>query len=319
MDALREGIEESLPIFRNLDRNLRVIIDGLRAELADAEGRDEDFRKLTAAQRQKILFYESAISSLLFLDLSDKRREITELYKSLGIFYSTKFSVAAAEEAEGAEEAEPMTDPLSRMSVGAITDHSVLPLESDLHRAHFYFDRALEHTTEPAHILNLKGTSLMFLSRPEWMQQATHLFERSLLFDPRQQKPHWNLAMIALQTTQHLDVGEQHLRDALACPYFDHPDSPRQDSELHVALAVVSCLRAGSGSETEHHVDAALASLRDAIGARKPTDKPSLAEWFDDSYLHFWTPLTATPAGAEAFATLKGQLLAEGTHERAGR
>ncbi len=159
----------------------------MKTELHGVHGEDNDYAKLDPAATQKILFYENAVSSLLFLDPEDIRGEIADVYRLLGNFYGSRYSVRIDQIRSDAGS----TDTPEQLGTRLRQANA-----DDLHRSSFYFDRALSGTAKRYKVYNLKGHVLMHPFCPEWLDDARLCFERSVQLEPNQQKPYLNLANI---------------------------------------------------------------------------------------------------------------------------
>jgi hypothetical protein len=133
MDKLKGEVESDFPMLGRMGRNFSKVLTGLTEACGMLEIKDKTYTSLSWAEEQGILFYESAMSTSMLLNTEGRSKEISKIYRLLGVFYGSKF--------------------FSSLNDGKLpTNEGLSPVGEldasfnirDLDRARFYFDKAIE-------------------------------------------------------------------------------------------------------------------------------------------------------------------------------
>ncbi len=121
LDRLRDELQLDFPMLGRIQSNFMSVLLSLRTACQSLVPRDDTYGGLNWKEKQDILFYENAITTALLLNTKGYEKELSEIYRLLGIFYGSRFN-------------------------STLVDNKFLsnPDTSDFDRAHFYFERAVK-------------------------------------------------------------------------------------------------------------------------------------------------------------------------------
>ncbi|HWY49691.1 MAG TPA: hypothetical protein VNX70_20050, partial [Bryobacteraceae bacterium] len=138
------------------------------------EAMDETYEKLTWDQRESILFLEHAVADSLLLDTRDFNPQLSEIYRLLGLFYGSRYSVAKAKHVEAGQ--------------------------ADLDRARFYFDRAIQLDPKNYFAYSHAGYFTLYFDDPLLAARSREYFRQAAVVGPSKQSPLINMALLCLNS-----------------------------------------------------------------------------------------------------------------------
>jgi hypothetical protein len=201
--------ERRYPIFSRAEEARREAYRALVAAFS-SEGldwRDNLYDRMKLFDRQRLLSVERFIG-LEFLEWAENDPDYPTNLRRLANFYSSKY-----------------------VSEGS-------PSAGDRERSKYYLSLALKITGHKFWILNDLGLLFLEQSVPRRLAEAKELFERSLDQNGRQQRPLYNLAVIATyETPENWAESERLLESALKEKFWERTETPEPTCNVHYNLA----------------------------------------------------------------------------------
>lgn len=169
---LREEIHQDFPMFGRMRRNFGRILFELQSACQRLEPQDETYGRLTWEERERILFYERAVADSLLLDTRDYSGQLSEIYRLLGVFYGSRYANCLVEQRP--------------------------PENSDLDRARFYFDRAIQLDSQNYLAYSHAGHFTMFYDKLDLARISRDYLRQAAVIGTTKQKPWLNIALLEL-------------------------------------------------------------------------------------------------------------------------
>lgn len=182
-DDLQSKLEAQFPIAGRMEQSLNEALWLLDAYFQDANWYEKLYEKLQAQQREEILFYEKVIAGFAALNLPRLDEPVARAFRGLGSFYTSKF----------------------------LKDKS----PSDLDRAKFYLQRAIQRNPKEFASLNMLGYIALCCEDSPKYDAAENHFKQSLSVFKDQQRAIYNLASISFRRDQNYEQAISFYRLAL--------------------------------------------------------------------------------------------------------
>lgn len=254
-EVVRE-IRNEYPLFGYMDVSLRRIMKELLRLLPFIGWSDQLYGKLTAQQRQEILFYEKTVAGLEFFDLRSVRKDVSKIYDGLGNFYALKFKHEAPHNSS-----------------------------EDLERCRFYLDRATRVDEENIAAWNDIAFVALALESPKNWHKARECSERSLWVDPNQQRARYNLSIVEHRGGNYA-VSEGLLTKALSMQRWQEDRYPRRIHNLYYNRACALSRQAENASltrpERDELIQRAFDDLRESLVKKEYWDEQDRKDLADD-------------------------------------
>jgi hypothetical protein len=293
LEQLRSEITEDFPMFGRMRRNFSRVLTELKTACANLRSQDDAYRFVSSEDRQRVRFYERAMAISVLLDTGESTREISDIFRYLGVFYASRYTV----ERMGADHPE------------------AVPNHDDLYRARYYFDRAIN--LDPTNYLAYShgGLFMMWYEDRELSQCSREWLRKAAEVGKTKQRPLLNLATLELSAFKNPDLALVALQQAAVCTEFEDagcPAKPERVEYLRACALALKADRAEEAIEADLLYEKALESLR---SISVPTDgwiasslnvgddvqgKPDRTQWFER--------LSAHPRFAKAFAEVTARL-----------
>ena len=254
VERLRDEVQRDFPMFGRMRANFAVILYGLQSACARLQPDDDTYKSLRWDEEQRILFYESAITTALLLDTKDHDKQLSEIYRLLGVFYGSRYFFNRKESTKDSP-------------------------RIDLDRSRFYFDRSID--LDPKNYLSYMhaGHFTQYYDDTELERASIDYYQRASVVGENYQKPFTSIAMIELEGFGDPDRALRTLEQAKSKPKYD-VDRDRHENEFIAYLeSYAFCLKAEN--ETG---DARLEVLRKALekfAVAVQRDTPKMKEMFD--------------------------------------
>jgi hypothetical protein len=87
LNRLRDELQLDFPMLGRIQANFTSVLLNLRSACQSLVPRDDTYEGLGWKERQDILYYENAITTALLLNAQGHDKELSEIYRLLGIFY----------------------------------------------------------------------------------------------------------------------------------------------------------------------------------------------------------------------------------------
>lgn len=185
-----DDFEKHYPLLAGFSESVTRIVAELTRLLPHSDDRAESLARMSPEQRQHIVYYESSVAYFEFLDVRPLRKEISEIYRSLGKFYGAH-GASMRKEIDHLRDAEDTAAIVARMR-----DDN----RRSFYRARLYLEKALQVNPENFSALNDLG---YLLHRDlEMPAEAEKLYDRSLDVQPRQQRARYNLAVMYMDRAE---------------------------------------------------------------------------------------------------------------------
>jgi tetratricopeptide (TPR) repeat protein len=243
-EQLRDEVERDFPMFGRMGGNFARILTGLTGACSKLQMDDKTYSGLSWEEEQRILFYESAISTSLLLHTESRSKELSEIYRLLGVFYGSKFCSALPD--------------------GKISDNSD---RRDFNRARFYFDRSIAIDDKNYLAYLSAGYFTQYNDDQSIALVSRDYFEGAAVAGPQYQKPWVSIALIELDALRNPDKALAALDEALKRPKYDVLRSKHAEGYIEYVKACAYCLKAkkDSSKENETLLGKAMESLRQAF------------------------------------------------------
>lgn len=220
--------ERRFPVFSKAEEARR---DAYRALAATFYGegldwRDTLYEQMNVTDRQRLISVERFVG-LEFIGWAEGDPDFPMNLRRLANFYASKY----------------------------VSDERVH--RGDLERSEYYLHLARKVTNDQFWILNDLGVLFLELYHPKRLREARELFSRSYEQNPRQQRPLYNLAVMATyEQPQNWVEAARLLENALQEKMWERTETPEMTGNVHYNLA---CARARL-----NQMDECLAALENA-------------------------------------------------------
>lgn len=218
-DALRAEVEEAMKKLERLQRETRMMMQEMRADIQALNPSSEhveetlgamerristlDGSKESEEQRHEIRHYENALPTLEVLHSKRYGSALAQLYRTLGRYYRHR----------------------------------------DIARARFYLSRAMTLTPEDFQTLNDLGMLSLEGQKPSDLKEARRHFETSLLAQPNQQRARYGLALVA-RSQGDLEAAQAFLEEALRSDRWESAPDEANTAMVRYTLSCVLARRA---------------------------------------------------------------------------
>ncbi|MBV8895713.1 MAG: tetratricopeptide repeat protein [Acidobacteriaceae bacterium] len=203
-DAFQADCRKQFPRFAGMDEVRATILGQLGAMLLTKDSAENLFNRLSVDDRQRVFFHEKSIAGLEFLNLNQTPEDSLKVFRGLGRFYIDKF----------------------QFQNGAVP--------TDLHRAEFYLQFALEQKGGDYRVLNDKGKIEAEIHHNHKAAEA--LWRQSMTRDPGQQRAYYNLGTMKFELGD-LDEAIRFLRDATGRVRWEEERNEANEGNLYYNLA----------------------------------------------------------------------------------
>ncbi len=232
---MREEIRRDFPMFGRMSQNFTRVLTELQVTCQYLEAMDETYERLTWDQRESILFLEHAVADSLLLDTRDFNPQLSEIYRLLGLFYGSRYSVAKAKHAESGR--------------------------ADLDRSRFYFDRAIQLNPKNYFAYSHAGYFTLYFDDRELAERSREYFRQAAVVGPTKQSPLINTALLCLNSFNDPEESIRCVDGAQGRPEWEKDGSaPKPQHCYYVrACALAAIARRTTDAAAKHKV------LRSAI------------------------------------------------------
>jgi len=278
---LRDEVQRDFPMFGRMRSNFARILHGLQSACERLQPDDDTYKSLHWDEEQRILFYESAITTSLLLDTKDHDKQLSEIYRLLGVFYGSRYCSTRKDS----------TKDSPRM---------------DLDRSRYYFDRSID--LDPKNYLSYMHAGLFtqYYDDDELERASIDYFQRASAIGEDFQKPLLSIAMIELDGFGDPDRALRTLEQAKRRPKYDVDlDSPEPEYISYLESYAL-CLKAEkvAGDLMLEILMKALGKF--AVGVQK--DTPKMKEIFDADIDVFSRAFGKVPSLIPEFSALASKL-----------
>jgi hypothetical protein len=217
---LRDEVERDFPMFGRMGSNFSKVLTGLAAACSKLKMDDETYKTLSRKEEQRILFYESAMSTSMLLDTESRAKELSEIYRLLGIFYGSKFC--------------------SSLPDGEFSKSTE---RNDFYRSQFYFERAIEIDDKNYLAYLSAGYFTQYNDDLSIAEIARGYLESAAVLGPRFQKPVYMIALIELEAHGDADKALEVLELASQRPEYDILEREPKQDYIEYVKACAYCLK----------------------------------------------------------------------------
>jgi tetratricopeptide (TPR) repeat protein len=257
LDRLRDELQLDFPMLGRIQGNFMSVLVRLRTACQSLVPRDDTYVELGWNERQEILFYENAITTALLLNTKGYEKELSEIYRLLGIFYGSRFNSTLQE---------------NRFETN--------PDTSDFDRARFYFERAVELNQSSYSAYFHAGHFTQYYDDLKIAKISRLYFERAAQIGNLFQRPMVSAALIELEAFNDSGAALSALERARDRPEYDLDKRRPRPAYVSYLEACALCLRAKRESEPGKSLELAMKKLKEA--AEDPsTDWKELNETFE--------------------------------------
>jgi hypothetical protein len=243
---LREELERDFPMFGRMRSNFSKVLSGLASACSRLKMEDNTYSELSWDEEQLILFYESAISTSLLLHTSEYAKQLSEIYRLLGMFYGSKFNSALPD--------------------GKFSES---PDRRDIDRSRFYFDRSIQFD-EQNYAAYMNAGHFTYYSDDEAMSGiARDYYQRAAASGPAYQKPWISMALIELEPFKRADRAIAALAEASTRSEYDagRPQNATDYIAYLRACALGVKARDAKGDDCRRCLESAMSELEQASGS----------------------------------------------------
>jgi tetratricopeptide (TPR) repeat protein len=266
LDDLRNELQLDFPMLGRIQSNFRSILISLRSECSQLAPRDDTFSRLNPGQVQRILFYESAITTALLLNTTGYERELSEIYRLLGIFHGSKFNSTLED---------------NRFS--SAKDRR------DYDRAMFYFDRAIDLDSESYLAYFHKGYFTQYYDDQAIAALSRKYFELAAAVGADYQRPYISIAIIELEAFAESVNAIKALEKASSRSEYDEGQKDPRSGYIQYLEACAQCLLAkeSSGITQDESLERASALLTACANLKSPRWTELNSTFEDDRSKYF--------------------------------
>lgn len=224
-ERTRDEVERDFPMFGRMGVNFAKVLTGLAAACSKLKMDDATYKTLSWKEEQRILFYESAMSTSMLLDTESRAQELSEIYRLLGIFYGSKFCSSL---------------PDGQFSKSIERD--------DFYRSRFYFDRAIEIDDKNYLAYLSAGYFTQYNDDLAIVEIARGYLESAAVIGSRFQKPVYMIALIELEALENADKALEMLEEASQRPEYDILEREPRHDYIEYVRACAYCLKVNQSS-----------------------------------------------------------------------
>jgi len=285
LERLRDEFQLDFPMLGRIQRNFKSILANLRAAcelLSLKDVRDDSFSLLSPAEIQRILFYENAVTTALLLNTKGHEKELSEIYRLLGVFYGSKF-YGTTEDNNG-----------NNFGSSKESEH--------FYRAQFYFDRAIDLDPNNYTLLMQAGNFQQYYDNKTIASGSRSYFEMASGVEIQFQKPLVSIALIELEAFRNPSLTLKALKRARSRKFYDEGRDARLGYIAYLECCAL-CLRAEkeNGPQKQSTLKEAAAKLADAAST-PGKDWNAIHGFFDDDRSKYFTTLEREPQLKEEVA-----------------
>jgi tetratricopeptide (TPR) repeat protein len=269
LERLRDELELDFPMLGRIQRNFKGILAALRGACQLLDVRDDSYSSLSHADVQQILFYENAVTTALLLDTKGYEKELSEIYRLLGIFYGSRFYSTTDD---------------NKFDTSTTREH--------FDRARFYFERAIDLDPDNYTLFMHAGHFSQYYDNAAIAGLSRSYFERASEIELRFQKPLVSIALIELEAFNNSFMALEVLKRARSRKLYDQDREYSRVEYIAYLECCALCLKAQGQKEAERRptLEDAAAKLRDA--AKKPNeDWTGLRSFFEDDRRRYFAIL----------------------------
>lgn len=227
-ERIRDKVERDFPMFGRMGSNFSKVLTGLAGACSKLKMDDRTYKTLSWKEEQRILFYESAMSTSMLLDTESRAKELSEIYRLLGIFYGSKFC--------------------SSLPDG---EFSKSKERDDFYRSRFYFERAIEIDDQSYLAYLSAGYFTQYNDDFSTVEIARGYLERAASLGPRFQKPVYMIGLIELEAYGDADKALEQMEGASTRPEYDILDREPKQDQIEYVKACAYCVKADRSSTEE--------------------------------------------------------------------
>jgi hypothetical protein len=284
--SLRDEVERDFPMFGRMRGNFQRILSGLESACSQLGEADDSYVKLEWEVVQSILFYERAISTDLLFNTSEHSKQLSEIYRLLGVFYGSRFAF----------------DKDGKIGTVPTNVREQSSFFSDLNRARFYFERSFEF--DPTNYLAYfdAGFFTQFDDDLPLARISRDYFRTAAILGSQYQKPFISIALLELEAFKDAGAAQAALDRSLECKQYHLDRSSPAKNYISYLSACASCLRIAQSSSPE---DPALlqGALLDLSSACNELGQ-SVYDSFGSDTKSFFHVLRNSPTTAQQFEQL---------------
>jgi hypothetical protein len=277
LDRLRDELQLDFPMLGRIQSNFMSVLLSLRTACQSLVPRDDTYGGLNWKEKQDILFYENAITTALLLNTKGYEKELSEIYRLLGIFYGSRFN-------------------------STLVDNKFLsnPDTSDFDRAHFYFERAVKLDQGSYIAYFHAGHFTQYYDDLRIAKISRDYFDLAAQVGASFQRPMVSIALVELEGFNDAEAALSALEKAKNRPEYDSGRKRPRPGYVSYLEACALCLRATHETERTKSIEEAIKKLREA--AEKPSaDWKELNETFEYDRKKYFNVLTCdSNFGSEA-------------------
>lgn len=280
---LREELERDFPMFGRMRSNFSKILSGLASACSRITMDDKTYSALSWEEEQLILFYESAIATSLLLHTPEYSKQLSEIYRLLGMFYGSKFC--------------------STLSKGRFCESSD---RRDFDRSRFYFDRSIQFD-DSNYLAYMNAGHFTYYSDDRAVSGiAREYYQRAALAGPSFQKPWVSIALIDLEPFVNSGGAIAALDEAAKRSEYDIGRQHNATEYISYLRACALCVKARdlSASERDEVLTSAIAELEQASSSANE----NIQNMFPDDKSTYFHILEGDPSFAEEFANVARKL-----------
>lgn len=226
-EQLRDEVERDFPMFGRMGNNFSKVLIGLQVACAKLKIDDRTYSSLSWEEEQKILSYENAMSTSMLLHTNSRSKDISEIYRLLGVFYGSKF--------------------YSSLPEGQLDSSCE---RRDLNRSRFYFDQSIE-LDEKNYQTYISAGYFTQYHDPSIAAVSRRYFEKAAVIGSRYQKPCLSIALIELEAFRSPDKALEALDEAAKRPEYDISYLFAAADYIEYIKACAYCLKARQKGSSE--------------------------------------------------------------------
>jgi len=277
LERLRNELELDFPMLGRIQRNFKSILGNLRnaCELLDVRDvLDDDFSKLSQVEIQRILFYENAITTALLLNTTGYEKELSEIYRLLGVFYGSRFYSTTGED----------------------TSFNSSKNPEYFYRAQFYFDSAIDLDADNYNLFMHAGYFSQYYDNKTVASLSRSYFGRAGSVGTQFQKPLASLALIELEAFSDPLSTLDALKRARSRKHYDEGrEYPRPEYMAYLECCAL-CLKARkeSGIQRQSTLEEATAKLAEAADTPSQ-DWSAISGFFQSDKIKYFAIFDSEP------------------------
>ena len=248
------------PVLADLSKSVTKVVGELTARLLTQDDRMDALRELSPQARQEIRYYEQSVAYFEFLNTEPLKVDLSEIYRSLGKFHGAE---GAAMRGRIAEIARAVTG----AELAAVVELMREENQTRFERARFYFEKS--HSINPANFAALNDLGFLLYRDFKAAADAQEKYRRSLQIQPRQQRAHYNMAVMLMDRGDY-PAAAQLLTTALTESNWQSGPSRERTADIRYNRACCYSRMAEAAAEAERQslLDKAEADVARALEDR---------------------------------------------------